>query len=114
MSSLSLHAGPTVTVMVTPNGAPVLGNDYGLTGDVTGDGNLSPSRTYQWTRDNGTGPPTQVGTNSSSLSFSPLSLSDAGRYSCSVTVSSPYLNSDIMTSSGFSQPLMFQGELTCQ
>ena len=29
------------------------------------------------------------------LSFSPLRLSDAGRYTCQATVSSPYLNSDI-------------------
>ena len=46
--------------------------------------NLMIIITYQWTRDNGS-TSTQVGTNSTTLHFSPLQLSDAGNYSCSVT-----------------------------
>ena len=84
---------------------------YTLTCAVTGAGILSPTITYQWTRDNGT-TQTQVGTNSNTLSFSLLSLSDAGRYTCGVTVSSPYLNSDIMAASipGTSPSVTFQSK----
>ena len=42
---------------------------------------------YQWTKNNGTAE-TQVGNNSSMLVFSSLRLSDAGRYTCQVTVGS--------------------------
>ena len=85
---------------------------YTLTCSVTGAENLSPTITYQWTRDIGT-TQTQVETNSNTLSFSPLSLSDAGRYTCDVTVSSPYLNSDIMAASvpGNSPSVTFQSKL---
>ena len=82
---------------------------YSLTCDVTGDENLSSTRTYQWTRDNETMAP--VGTNSNSLSFSSLSLSYAGRYTCSVTVSSPYLNSNVMALSSSSEDVMFESKL---
>ena len=68
----------------------MLGQSYSLTCDVTGAENLSPSITYQWTKNNGT----QVGTDGV-LSFSPLRLSDAGRYTCQPTVSSPSLSGDI-------------------
>ena len=43
------------------------------------------SITYQWTKNNGTHQ-TQVGTDRV-LSFSPLTLSDAGWYTCQATVS---------------------------
>ena len=50
---------------------------------VTGADAGNPSITYQWTKNNGT--QTQVGTDRV-LSFSPLRLSDAGRYTCQATV----------------------------
>ena len=53
---------------------------------VTGADTGNPSITYQWTKNNGT--QTQVGADRV-LSFSPLRLSDAGRYTCQATVSSP-------------------------
>ena len=59
---------------------------YSLACDVTviGADAGNPSITYQWTKSNGT--QTQVGTDRV-LSFSPLRLSDAGRYTCQATVS---------------------------
>ena len=57
---------------------------YYLTCGVTGA--VNSSITYQWTKNNGT--QTQVVTDSV-LSFSPLKLSHAGRYTCQATVSSP-------------------------
>ena len=83
---------------------------YSLTCDVTGDENLSSTRTYQWTMDNGT-TQTQVGTNSNSLSFSSLSLSDAGQYTCSVTVSSLYLDGNAIASSVTSWIVIFHSKL---
>ena len=65
---------------------------YTLTCGVAGAENLSPSITYQWTKNNGT--QTQVGT-ARVVSFSPLWLSDAGQYTCHATVRSPDLNNDI-------------------
>ena len=84
---------------------------YSLTCDVTGDENLNPTRTYQWTRDNGNTQTQVAGTNSNSLSFSFLSLSNAGRYTCSVTVSSPYLNGNVLVSSSNSEDVMFESKL---
>lgn len=42
---------------------------------------------YQWMKNNGTAL-TQVGDSSDTLSFSSLRLSDAGQYTCQVTVGS--------------------------
>ena len=57
-------------------------NGYSLTCNVAVDASLN-SITYQWTKDNGT--QTQVGADRV-LSFFPLRLSDAGRYTCQATV----------------------------
>ena len=69
-----------------------MGQSYSLTCGITGAENLNPSTTYQWTKNNGT--QTQIRADRV-LSFSPLRLSDAGRYTCQATVSSPYLYNDI-------------------
>ena len=80
-----------MSVQITSSGPPSLGQSgYSLTCDVTGAENLNSSITYQWTKDNGTQTQIQVGGDPRVLSFSPLRLSDAGQYTCQVTVSSPY------------------------
>ena len=68
---------------------------YSLTCGVTGAENLDPSITYQWTKNNGTQTQIQVGAEPKVLYFSPLRLTDAGRYTCQAIISSPYLHSDI-------------------
>ena len=83
---------PTISVQITASGPPVVGQSYSLTCTVTGAENLSPSITYQWTKNNGA--QTQIGADRV-LSFSSLRLSDAGQYTCQATVSSSYLNNDI-------------------
>ena len=83
---------PPISVQIDPSGTSTLRQNYSLTCGVTGAENLNPSTNYVWTKNNGT--QTQVGADRV-LSFSPLRLSDAGRYTCQATVSSPYLNSDI-------------------
>ena len=81
----------SINVEITPSGAKVLGQSgYSLTCGVTvaGADAGNPSIAYQWTKDNGMRTQTQVGTDRV-LSFSPLRLSDAGRYTCQATVTSP-------------------------
>ena len=71
-------------------------NGYSLTCGVNGAHNLNASIIYQWTKNNGTQTQIQVGANPAVLSFSPLKLSDAGRYTCNITVSSLHLDNDII------------------
>ena len=78
---------PPIAVTVTANLSTLLvvgQTNNTLTCGVSGAERLSPTITYQWTRHNGT-TQTQVGTNSETLPLSPLRLSDAGNYSCSIT-----------------------------
>jgi hypothetical protein len=64
----------------------VLGQSgYSLTCDVTVTGTTNSSITYQWTKNKGA-EITQIGADRI-LSFCPISLSDAGRYTCQATVS---------------------------
>ena len=85
----------TISVRITTSASPMLGqNIYILTCNESLPDNFNPSITYQWTKDNGT--QTQVGT-MKSLSFSPLKLSDTGRYTCVVTASAFYLRNTITT-----------------
>ena len=99
---------PDVSVDITTSGPPTLGQSgYSLTCGVTGAENLSPSITYQWTKNNGTHTQLRVGTDRV-LSFSPLRLSDAGRYTCQANVSSPYLNNDIIITD--TQDITIHGE----
>ena len=86
-------------------------NGYSLTCGVNGADNLNPTITYQWTKNNGTQTQIQVGGNLQVLSFSPLSLSDAGQYTCQATVSSPYLIDNITRMD--SQDVMIQSEFGC-
>ena len=72
-----------ITVQIRSNGAvPTLGQSYSLTCELTDASGLIPFEfsMYQWRKDG-----TIVST-TSSLSFSSLSLSDAGRYICQAIV----------------------------
>ena len=80
-------------------------SSYSLTCGVTVTGTAYPSITYQWTKDNGN-QTIQVGTGRV-LSFSPLRLSDAGRYTCQATV-----NLCSLTKMGI-QNVTLQSELLC-
>lgn len=76
-------------VQVTTSGVPVIGqNSYTLTCKALVADYFCPLIYYQWTKKNGTITQSENRT----LSFSPLRLSDAGQYTCQVTVSSYRLN----------------------
>ena len=85
---------PVITAMIS-GGTPTVGESYSLTCTVTGADRLNATITYQWLKDN-----TVVsGETQSTLSFSSLSLSDAGQYRCDVTVSSTLLRDSITAQS---------------
>ena len=68
-------------------GTIVAGQSCTLVCTMSGVGGSNPTISYQWTKNNGT-IQTQVGNNSDTLSFSSLRLSDAGQYTCQITVGS--------------------------
>ena len=103
---------PAISVQITTSGALMLGQSgYSLTCGISGSANLNSSIIYQWTKNNGTQTQIQVGDDPKVLSFSPLRLSDAGRYTCQATVSSPYLNNNIIRTD--SQDVTLQSEFSC-
>ena len=81
---------PTITAeVVLPGDPPAAGQSYSLMCTVTGADSLNSTINYQWFKT--TPSRTQVGTNSLTLTFDPLDLSDAGQYECIVSASSPFL-----------------------
>ena len=68
-------------------GTIVAGQNCTLSCTATGLTTSNPTITYQWMKNNGTHQ-IQVGNNSHTLSFPSLRLSDAGQYTCQVTVDS--------------------------
>ena len=71
---------------------------FTLTCCVIGADRLNPFIIYQWTKDNGTQTQIQDGSNPRTVSFHPLRVSDAGRYTCQATISSASLSNDIVWS----------------
>ena len=109
---LSMCIAPSVSVQISDGGAiPTAGENYQLTCSVSGAENLNAVIAYRWTKSSGSGQ-TQVGTSSSTLSFTPLRLSDAASYVCEVTIRSSYLASDI-TAVTNSFNVRIQCELKC-
>ena len=104
-----LISAPSLSVQISNIVAtPTAGENYLLTCSVSGAENLSPTITYRWTKNNGT--QTQVGTNSNTLFFTPLGLSDAASYGCEVTISSSYLSGNIVGMNANTQDVRIQSE----
>ena len=82
---------PVITAMVSQGGTPTVGESYSLNCTVTGADRLNPMIAYQWFK----GTTVVVDGRQSTLTFSSLSLSDAGQYKCRVTVSSTLLRQSI-------------------
>ena len=97
-SILCLCTEPPTDVTIIDGGVtPVTGEGYTLSCIVTGDEKLNSTVTYQWMKYNDTAMHSM--TNSGNLSFSPLSLSNSGNYSCNVVINSRYLSQAITASS---------------
>ena len=93
--------------MVNPNlNTPLMVGQTGttLTCDICGASNLQPMITYQWTKDG------EANVRSETLTLSPLQLSHAGVYTCSVNVSSIYLNNVIQASARNNQTVRIQSK----
>ena len=98
---------PSVSVQIRDGGAtPTAGENYLLNCSVSGVENLNPTISYRWIKNNHT----PVGTNSNTLSFTPLQLSDAASYICEVTISSSYLSGDIVAMNTNPQDIRIQSE----
>ena len=79
-------------LLVTTSGVPIIGqNSYTLTCKALVADHLCPHISYRWTKINGivTQPENRT------ITFSPLRLSDAGRYTCQVTVCSYRFNNEV-------------------
>jgi hypothetical protein len=88
-----------VAVQIGENTIPQIGlSDYALTCTISGIINSNATQ-YRWLKDSSTQIWNSTGTNSSILSFaSPLKLSNAGNYTCEVSIAreSPSLASSVM------------------
>ena len=89
-------SAPSLSIQIIESTSGIAGENFDLTCKILGTENLNPSVTYQWIKNNIDGQ-VQVGTNSSTLSFTPVRLSDAANYSCMVTIASSYLTTSIIT-----------------
>ena len=91
MPLLISSAAPMVSTSITsPTGPFTVGRSYTLTctANIAGTGTMSTT-TITWIHPNGS---VTSGTGSSlNLSLNPLRVSDAGQYTCNVSVSSPFL-----------------------
>ena len=88
---------PDVVIKVIASGPhAVLGQSgYSLICNVGVANHLWPYiTTYRWTKNNSI-TELELGVESNSLSFSPMRLSDAGRYTCVATVHSFHINDNI-------------------
>ena len=102
---------PSISVTITANLSASL--EVGQTGntlicEVTGAEKLSPTITYNWTRNNKT--ISKSDGNSKTLNLSPLRLSHAGSYACNITVSSALLSCNISASSHKNEIVTIQSE----
>ena len=79
-------------LVITPNGSPIEGETYSLSCDLMGDESLDVTvSSIRWDR---LTPTFKMGIlREATLSFTPLTVADAGDYNCTNTITSPYLTS---------------------
>ena len=101
---------PIITIRVDGDRVPpIVGSVYSLTCAITGAERLTNSNvTYQWFRSGEVVP----GQTMETLPFSSLSISDAGDYSCAITLSS-YLLSGPISRNSDPFTLMLSRKLSC-
>lgn len=87
-------ADPDITVQLSEGGNLMVGANHTFTVSINGAQNLNSVISYAWTQSYGT-MRHRIGKNSSTFSLHSLRLSNAGMYTCMVTISSTYLGGDI-------------------
>ena len=91
---LHIYIAPPLMLVITPNGSPIEGQIYSLTCDLMGDETLNVTERFRW--DKLTPAPKNCSIiHAATLSFTPLTVADAGDYMCTNTITSPYLTSII-------------------
>ena len=107
-SSLPFSPDPTITVSTgTSVDTPVVGSVYSLTCTATGAEKLTDSNTtYQWFKDG----EEVSGEMTETLTSTSLSFSDAGEYTCQVTVASSLLDGQTISLLSY----VFGVELMCE
>ena len=78
------YVDPTINVTITPSSKqiPNVGDVFNITCTALGLEGVDPKYAYRWIRDSGE----PIFQNGSTISFSSLELSNAGKYTCEVTV----------------------------
>ena len=100
---------PVGVVDIITSGSPMLGQNYTLTCMFFAICNPCSDMLYQWTKNNGT--LVQLETETSTLSFSLLKLSDAGQYTCQAII---YFSDGITVSATGSQDIRLESERNTQ
>ena len=81
-----LFTDPALSAVITPSGQLGVGLSYSLICEVRGDELLAVSdRSLRWDKDG------VEASRNPTLTFNPLSPSDAAEYRCTSTITSPYL-----------------------
>ena len=102
-----------VQIVSTTEGHSLMaGTNFSLICTVNGTAKLRAELIFEWMHFNGTDLE-EAGTDSSKLHFSPLKLSNAGEYMCTVNISSSLLNSNLIINSTFPCPVQVFGKLVC-
>ena len=104
------YTAPRIRVSIDMDPHPHLGQSHSLKCHHSGAESINPTISYWWTQNNNTMIEQVVGTNSSILYFTHLKLSDAGTYTCTVTVTSSYLHNNISISSVSPYIIYFSGK----
>ena len=86
------------------------GTNFSLICIINGTEKLRSELTFEWMHFNGT-VLEKAGTNSRDLHFSPLKLSDAGEYTCTVNISSSLLKTNLIINSMSDYPILIIGKL---
>lgn len=96
LQTITANTVPSVTANITSDEIPsVLGRRYTFTCYVSGAEKLNPMTKYDWKKNISGAAQLPVGTNSSVLLLPSLKLSDAGQYSCHITIQSHYLDNEL-------------------
>ena len=110
---IALYLEPSIVVQIastTEGQYFATGTNFSLICIVNGTEKLRSELTFEWTHFNGADLE-KAGTNSKELHFSPLMLSDAGEYTCTVNISSSLLNTNLTINSTLEYSILIIGKL---